>query len=39
MDSPDTAHNNRKQFGAARPDAHFVRAAVAGRYVFRSVKL
>ena len=27
-----TPYNNRKQFGAARPDAHFVRAAVAGRY-------
>ena len=26
-------HNNRKQFGAMRPDAHFVRAAVGGRYV------
>ncbi|KKO10930.1 hypothetical protein LCGC14_0024130 [marine sediment metagenome] len=25
-------HNHRNQFGAARPDAHFVRAAVAGRY-------
>ena len=32
MASPDAAHNNRKQFGAARPDAHFVRAVVAGRY-------
>ena len=25
-------HNHRNQFGAARPDAHVVRAAVAGRY-------
>lgn len=25
-------HNHRNQYGAARPDAHFVRAAVAGRY-------
>lgn len=32
-----TAHNNRKQFGAARPDAHCVRAAVAGRYCARGV--
>jgi hypothetical protein len=24
--------NNRNQFGATRPEAHFVRAAVAGRY-------
>ena len=26
------SYNNCNQFGAARPDTHFVRAAVAGRY-------
>ncbi len=30
-------HNNRNQYGAARPDAHFVRAAVAGRYEFEGL--
>ena len=34
---PSTAHNNRKQFGALRPDAYFVRAAVAGRYAYKLV--